>query len=667
MGDSQTKERRAAFAPDTKGGRHARDDGAVMQASTDKRRARHEEEYRRRARTTGAETKNLVPIVDADRYATVATCGENPTVKEPKGIRMLGIRFLDPSITNCVSCAVAFTTTNRRHWCRRCGRIFCDICSSKRQQLYTGGPLLRVCRACTSPILFKLPVQLLQVITSYLANDTMVAVLSTCHRFQLSINLPYKEVRNIHDIYDKSATKYLQKGAFGCVYSARLQKSDEPAAIKVIDKYHVYSLREWHFIKREVDLHRDLKHPHVVELKRVYQTRSKVYIVMELGKGDLFDYMMEKGFMTEAEVASITVQLLTALEYLHNVAHVVHRDVKPENILVFHTPPGGVAAGGHPCPPGSDPRYPTVKLCDFGLAKRFEGSGTPEAVSCTPCGTLSYCPPEVLSKTLSTTTDRLCKLDIFSLGIVLHVLISGNEPFKGKSPSELLKSMKKPLAFTGKEWRGVAESMRNMVAAMLRYSTPKRPTAAEALAMLTGPPETPKTPVLAPPMSATAAALPIVLPSGRGSPAVPGLATPPSLSLAESLGTLPLVDSSTFKERVTASVVEGFAFRVGDEDDGSMKVDAVRRANRIRGQDGELPKDLVDVRTAQDFDCMADYENSAPKSADEARMWEDSYKSDSGPQAFVAAAGEREVRRGSEGPQRSACIPVQAAREIDIA
>eukprot|EP00754_Rhynchopus_humris_P012612 Rhum_TRINITY_DN14298_c19_g1::Rhum_TRINITY_DN14298_c19_g1_i1::g.73335::m.73335 len=502
MGDTQTKERAAASGGGSGGGdgaegrpglRSTKSVGAQGAATAVRaRRATNADEGgRRRAKTTGAETSAMAEsvVTEAERCEMIAKQGKNPTITQPKGFRVLGMRFLDPSISGCVGCGVGFTTTNRRHWCRRCGRIFCEPCSAKRHTLYTGGPPLRVCRACANPGLFKLPINLLQKITTYLAPKAMAPVLSTCHRFQLSINLPYNEVRNIHDTYDKSQTRYLQKGAFGCVYAARHSKTKAGAAIKVIDKYHVYSLREWRFIKREIDLHQGLRHPSIVQLLEVHQTRSKVYIVMELGKGDLFDYMMDRGYMTETEVTSIAVQLLVALEYLHTVAHVVHRDIKPENILVFPARPGPATTAGVPPPTGppngARPQaFPTVKLCDFGLAKRFEVTQEPAKVSCTPCGTLSYCPPEVLSKTLSTTTDRLCKLDIYSLGIVLHVLISGSEPFKGKSPSDILRSMKQSVALSGKEWKAVSEPMRNTVQSMLRFNTPSRPTATEALALL---------------------------------------------------------------------------------------------------------------------------------------------------------------------------------------
>ena len=609
MGDAPTKEKRESGVADNRTVvkqrvRHARDDQSIMKATAN--RPKPDVEFRRRARTTGADTKGLVPIAKVmdvnTKFETIATKGENPTVKVPKALKMLGMRFLDPSITHCITCSVGFTTTNRRHYCRRCGRIFCDLCTAKRQQLYTGGPMLRVCQPCSAPVLFQLPINLLQVITTYLSTQEMAPVISTCHRFQLSVNLPYEEVRNIHDIYDKQHTKYLQKGAFGCVYATRKQGSraqSDQAAIKVIDKYHVYSLREWQFIKREIDLHRGIKHPNIVELMKVYQTRSKVYIVMELGKGDLFDYMIDKGFMTESEVCSIAMQLLYALDYLHSVAHVVHRDVKPENILVF---------GGSTRPMNGVHTFsPMVKLCDFGLAKRFDVTSEPSAVSCTPCGTLSYCPPEVLSKTVSTTTDKLCKLDIFSLGIVLHVLISGNEPFKGKSPQELLRSMKKEMSFSGKEWLGVSEPMRRMVAEMLRFHTPSRPTAQDAIAILAGTPAAPppfqlaKTngyghssapyppalPVCVPTTKSSTKAIPVGI-GGRGSPVHPGL-SPPTLSLAESMGTLPLMESSLFKERVNASVTQGFEYRLDDEAGGEIKVGQVKKTERVRGKDAEIP------------------------------------------------------------------------------
>eukprot|EP01065_Artemidia_motanka_P000616 TRINITY_DN10289_c0_g4_i1.p1 TRINITY_DN10289_c0_g4~~TRINITY_DN10289_c0_g4_i1.p1 ORF type:complete len:597 (+),score=168.89 TRINITY_DN10289_c0_g4_i1:366-2156(+) len=493
------------------------------------------------------------------------------------------MRFLDPSRSQCTSCKDSFTTTNRKHWCRRCGRIFCDACTQKRQQLYTAGPFLRVCRTCSAPVLFQLPIGLLQRVFSYFSDRTLSCALATCKRFQLGVNVPFQEIRNIHDFYDKEATRYLQKGAFGSVYAAELIEDRQRAAIKVIDKYNVHTLREWAFIRREIELHQTLKHPNVVELRHVYQTRSKVYIVMELGNGDLFDYMMKKGFMTEREVTSIAAQLLSALDYLHNVRHVVHRDIKPENVLVFSPP-----AFGRSLPFGIS--QVVVKLCDLGLAKSFPHAEGPRVVSNTPCGTLNYCPPEVLSKKTETTTDKLTKLDIFSLGIVLHVLISGVEPFHGRTPGDLLRSMRRPVVASGPEWANVSAGLRRLVLDMLEYSSHRRPTAREALAKVTSGFRSPA----GSPSSHPKALSPASHPQALSPPEEPP--QPPSPVGKDPCDDTPLVDSEQFKGRVAQSLRKEFDLRF-DVDDRSgglvpARVDRPER-RRCRTQDQIATEDQL--------------------------------------------------------------------------
>eukprot|EP01062_Namystynia_karyoxenos_P057068 TRINITY_DN4802_c1_g1_i1.p1 TRINITY_DN4802_c1_g1~~TRINITY_DN4802_c1_g1_i1.p1 ORF type:complete len:735 (+),score=245.62 TRINITY_DN4802_c1_g1_i1:81-2285(+) len=583
---------------------------------------------------------------DQGKYLAAATSGECPTIKDPKALRILGMRFLDPSLSQCTACRGEFTQLNRKHWCRRCGRIFCDSCTLKRQQLYTGGPPMRVCRACSTPVLFQLPIPTLQHVFSYFDSGTLSRAIRTCKRFQLGINLPFQEIRNIHEFYDKRATRFLQKGAFGSVYAAELMTTRAPAAIKVIDKYNVHTLREWAFIKREIELHSSLRHPNIVALRHVYQTRSKVYIVMDLGQGDLFDYMIKRGYMTEREVVCIAVQLLSALDYLHNVKHVVHRDVKPENILVF--PPRAEQSS-------TGAGLVTVKLCDLGLAKSFQASADadePSAVSCTPCGTLKYCPPEVLSKKTETTTDRLTKLDMFSLGIVLHVLVSGVEPFRGNSPDELLRSMRRPLETSGREWESVSAPFRGLVRSTLQYDSRLRPTAREALQHLyasgpcsAGSPAVMPAGIVAasPLVAAPASPLPGLSPSFRSPLAQPhapedgagGLAAllaaagpPPALSpaepaaaeapaLGEGLGTTPLVEQGDYAQRIAQSVQHryGYMFDVSDAD-GALVVDQVAKPLRRRHRsEEEEAAGAEEVRLGLECHAENDSQSPAPSSA----------------------------------------------------
>eukprot|EP01060_Flectonema_neradi_P008064 TRINITY_DN15752_c1_g1_i1.p1 TRINITY_DN15752_c1_g1~~TRINITY_DN15752_c1_g1_i1.p1 ORF type:complete len:599 (+),score=100.04 TRINITY_DN15752_c1_g1_i1:87-1883(+) len=557
MGDQQSKNNNSGDGGDDLERVKTRERGTSNAANQKRGQALMQHDGRRRARTTGADTKDMLV------FEKLAREGENPTIKDPKSVRILGMRFLDPSVSSCTNCKVSFTTTNRRHWCRRCGRIFCDLCASKRQQLYTGGPEMRVCRGCAAPLAFRIPINVLQRIFSFFTDDTAAVCMATCHRFQLGVNLPYREVRDVHETFDKKATKYLQKGAFGCVYAAVSKKDRAPAAIKVINKHNVHTLREWNFIRREIQLHRDLCHENIVRLADVCQTRSKVYIIMELGKGDLFDFMMKKGYMTESEVINIGRQLLAALVYLHETAHTVHRDIKPENILIF---------------PSGDLSNPVVKLCDFGLGKTFDASALQTAkVSCTPCGTLSYCPPEVLAKTQSVTIERLCKLDIFSLGIVLHVLISGVEPFKGKSPAELLSSMRKPLEPQGDEWGFITKPMKKLVVSMLSYSSKSRPNASQALTAISQ----------------------IEQESCSGEDTAIKASSPDRL--------VPLIDKEEFKSRVAASVSNSFEFRMQESADATdeLQIDKVPRPARRREGDS-IPEDLLDVHKKLELGCFAD-------------------------------------------------------------
>eukprot|EP01062_Namystynia_karyoxenos_P057069 TRINITY_DN4802_c1_g2_i1.p1 TRINITY_DN4802_c1_g2~~TRINITY_DN4802_c1_g2_i1.p1 ORF type:complete len:698 (+),score=199.33 TRINITY_DN4802_c1_g2_i1:79-2094(+) len=586
---------------------------------------------RRRSNTAGAETRHFVPSVDPERYASVAKAGECPTVKPyPKSVRILGMRFLDPSLSKCTACHEKFTATYRKHWCRRCGRIFCDACTSKRQQLWTAGPFLRVCKNCSTPALFQLPINVLQMIFGFFEDRTLSRALATCKRFQLGINVPFQEISNIHEFYDRSHTRYLQKGAFGSVYSAVAHHTGTPVAIKVIDKYNVHTLREWGFIKREIELHSKLRHPNIVTLHHVYQTRSKVYIVMDLGTGDLFDYMIKRGFMTEREVVSIAVQILGALDYLHRECHVVHRDIKPENILVFPSPDQQRTL--HARPPNV-----IVKLCDLGLAKSFEASDVPSPVQNTPCGTLIYCPPEVLAKKKETTTDRLTKLDIFSLGIVLHVLVTGAEPFRGRTPQELLKGMRHPVLATGPEWKSVSSTTRGLVLGMLQFDSTLRPTAHEALQRLVSAGQRPPS-IRDPPPADTSPR------AHRAQPPPPQPAPPPpdpdppgsggigamlaaaqrngtyhapdsaaqleaaALSAAEGiaggLGTAPIVDSEHFAQRVTESLRKDFDFRFElDDKSGGLVIDRVERPQRRRGCSSH---DGVGEDVALGLECLAE-------------------------------------------------------------
>ena len=105
----------------------------------------------------------------------------------------------------------------------------------------------------------------------------------------------------------------------------------------------------------EIRTLRSLQHPNIIELYDVYISDDRIYIVMELmSGGELFDYVVQKGTLTEEEASRIVRKVTSALVYMHS-RNVIHRDMKPENLLLAHKPRG--------------PNDIEVKIIDFGLSK----------------------------------------------------------------------------------------------------------------------------------------------------------------------------------------------------------------------------------------------------------------------------------------------------------
>jgi serine/threonine protein kinase len=129
-------------------------------------------------------------------------------------------------------------------------------------------------------------------------------------------------------------------------------------ACKVIDKRLIEDrfqgmMEQFH---TEIDALRSLHHPNIIQLFDVYITEGKIFIVMELMEGgELFDYVVQKGTLTEEEAAAIVRKVTGALVYMHS-KNIVHRDLKPENLLL-------------PRIPINSSDSVEIKIIDFGLSK----------------------------------------------------------------------------------------------------------------------------------------------------------------------------------------------------------------------------------------------------------------------------------------------------------
>ncbi|CAL8090107.1 unnamed protein product [Calicophoron daubneyi] len=198
----------------------------------------------------------------------------------------------------------------------------------------------------------------------------------------------------------------------------------------------------------------------VVSLLSVYDSENYAYLVMEyLGGGELLDRILRKKCLSEYEASAITEVLARAIAEVHKMG-IVHRDLKPSNILFSEL----------------DQTPQSLRICDFGFAKRFESSAEPLM---TPCYTSLYAAPEVLRMRGYTSA-----CDIWSLGVMLCIMLVGRAPYEQRlsdSPSAILKRIEQnDFHLTGSRWDKISSSAKSSVD-VLFSSRPGQPSSVPIL------------------------------------------------------------------------------------------------------------------------------------------------------------------------------------------
>lgn len=210
-------------------------------------------------------------------------------------------------------------------------------------------------------------------------------------------------------------------------------------------------------LRREVEVYLKLDHPHVARLEDVYETGKELHLVMELcSGGELYGRLTElinkRRSYSEIDAAQTTHQMLVAVAYLH--AHnIIHRDLKLENFLYER--------------PDSD----HLKLIDFGFAK-YHNLGEKMSRS---CGSLHYIAPEVLARNYDE------KADLWSLGVIVYMLVTGQPPFFGSTDKKCLTRIQKGEPLLTERWKMVSTGAQKFVLKLLTLDPKLRPSAAEAL------------------------------------------------------------------------------------------------------------------------------------------------------------------------------------------
>ncbi|KAM8893156.1 death-associated protein kinase 2 isoform 2-T3 [Spinachia spinachia] len=210
-------------------------------------------------------------------------------------------------------------------------------------------------------------------------------------------------------------------------------------------------------IEREVNILQQLQHNNVVTLHDVYENRTDVVLILELvSGGELFDFLAQKESLSEEEATQFMKQILDGVEYLHS-KRIVHFDLKPENIMLLDR---NVA-------------LPRIKLIDFGLAHKLEAGADFKNIFGTP----EFVAPEIVNY-----EPLGLEADMWSIGVITYVLLSGASPFLGDTKQETLGNISAmDYDFDEELFSNTSELAKSFIRQLLEKDTRKRMTIQEAL------------------------------------------------------------------------------------------------------------------------------------------------------------------------------------------
>ena len=255
-----------------------------------------------------------------------------------------------------------------------------------------------------------------------------------------------EDINKLYDIQNK-----IGEGRFAHVFKSIHKPSQRKVCIKILEKQNLSS-QEMDMIQNEIEILKLCQHPNILKLYDIIENHEKFYIITELIEGiDLFTFLENKNFdIDEATANKIIKKLTSALFYL-NIFGIVHRDIKPDNILLT-----------------SNSNNYNIKLIDFGLGIILG----PNEKSDQPFGTVSYVSPEVLcGKKYGKSVDIWC------IGILSYLLLVGKLPFDDADEDEneiARQTINEPPPFIEEKWNVVSNEAKDFVSKCLEKDPKKR-------------------------------------------------------------------------------------------------------------------------------------------------------------------------------------------------
>lgn len=265
------------------------------------------------------------------------------------------------------------------------------------------------------------------------------------------------------DQEDFRIQELLGEGSFAQVYKCVETKSQTVFALKEFDTRHKDF--DEHAVEQETAVWSDVIHENIVRLYASFTTGAYMYFVLEYVEGgSLFNNMLQRHKYSEKDAANIVKQVLEALIYLHKM-RIVHRDIKPDNILFKYVPDAGKK---------SKQRL-VVKLCDFGFA--FQLPRGTDVICCPARGAPMFLAPETI---LDNPIGR--PVDLWSCGVLLHLLVVGYPPFwDDKNEKMLLAAARGQFSLTSPSWSKVSNCCKDLIKSMLIVQSSQRITASGAV------------------------------------------------------------------------------------------------------------------------------------------------------------------------------------------
>lgn len=261
---------------------------------------------------------------------------------------------------------------------------------------------------------------------------------------ELTINPSIFVQENLNDFFCvyNLTEEVLGRGPYSEARVCVHKRTNVRRAVKIILRKGIYGESASCHLLQEVQILKELDHPNIVRIYEFFEDNKHYYIVEELCNGmDLFEMISKREKLTEMQAACIMQQVFSAIAYLH-ARQVVHRDVKPENIIILN---------------GSDDA-PNCKLIDFDTAtfctvkRQLRGS----------IGTAYYMAPEVLTQHYNE------KCDMWSCGVLLYIMLSGTPPFPGTTDKEILKNVSKArYTFEEADWSKISLEAKALISQLL--------------------------------------------------------------------------------------------------------------------------------------------------------------------------------------------------------